>query len=249
VSSASAAQSNAVIAVNGVSFSYGGPLVLRNIELTIERGEFIGLVGPNGSGKSTLLELILGLLSPTRGSIQVCGTTPLQGRQRIGYCSQFASFSRDFPITVEEMVMLGGLTTGSLFGSFRTDERVAARTAMAATDVEKLGRRRLSELSGGELQRVMIARAMVGVPEILILDESTANVDHHAGEEIFDLLRSLQETMTIVVVSHDIGFISSYVDRVACLNQVLEVHAVAEIDQEVLARLYGGHVAMIDHAH
>lgn len=240
---------SSAISVRGLSFSYGGPLVLQDIDLDVKPGEFIGLVGPNGSGKSTLLELILGLLSPTRGSIEVCGTSPLQGRSCIGYCSQFASFSRDFPITVEEMVMLGSLDAGSPLGGFRAAERAAADTAMTATDVAELGRRRLSSLSGGELQRVMIARALAGRPAVLILDESTANVDHHAGEEIFHLLRSLQENMTIIVVSHDIGFISSYVDRVACLNRVLEVHSVSEIDQDVLERLYGDHVAVIDHAH
>ncbi len=238
-----------VIRIKDVSFSFGGPAVLRDINVDLLHGEFIGLVGPNGGGKSTLLKLILGLLEPTTGHIEVLGHSPSVGRAGIGYCPQFVSFSRQFPISAGELVMLGCLNSGLSLGGFGAKERTSARTAMQATDTEALWARPVGELSGGELQRVLIARALATEPKILILDESTANVDHHAGLEIFELLRSLNENMTIIVVSHDIGFISSYVTRVACLNHSVEVHPVTEINDEVLQRMYTGAIGMIDHAH
>ena len=238
-----------VIRISDVNFSFGGPAVLKDINIELQHGEFIGLVGPNGGGKSTLLQLILGQLKPTKGSIEVLGRSPLQGREGIGYCPQFISFSRQFPITAGELVMLGCLNSSLSVGGFAAGDREQARTAMRATDTEPLWKRGINQLSGGELQRVLIARALATNPKILILDESTANVDQHAGLEIFELLRSLNEDMTIIVVSHDIGFISSYVTRVACLNHSVEVHPVTEIDDEVLQRMYTGAIGMIDHAH
>jgi len=223
--------------------------VLKDVDLEIETGEFIGVVGPNGGGKSTLLKLVMGLFEPIRGEVLVFGKVPALGREHIGYCSQFISFSRTFPITAEEVVMLGRLGGSGRFGGFNETDHATARKAMQLTDTEELAPRQLKTLSGGELQRVLIARALVSEPEILILDESTANVDHLAGVEIFKLLKKLNERMTVIVVSHDIGFISSYVNRVACLNRTLEIHPTAEINKEVLDRMYGAGISLIDHDH
>lgn len=235
--------------LRGVTFGYGGPAVLRDVDLAVERGEFFGLIGPNGGGKSTLLRLLLGQLEPDAGQVRVLGATPREARGRIGYCPQHVAFPRRFPITVEETVMLGLLGPRPAFGGFRRAERARALAALEATEAAAFARRPLADLSGGELQRVLIARALVADPELLVLDESTANVDHHAGIEIFDLLKRLSPRLTIIVVSHDIGFVSEYVGRVGCLNRTLECHPVGALDAGVLARLYESHAALVDHAH
>jgi zinc transport system ATP-binding protein len=237
------------IRLRDVSFSYGGPPVLEHVDLEIAADEFTALVGPNGGGKSTLLRIVLGLLNPSAGTVEVFGRPPLEARHLIGYCPQFVSFSRSFPITAGEVVMLGRLGPAAAPGRFGARDLEAARAAMRSTDTEGLQERRLGTLSGGELQRVLIARALASRPRLLVLDESTANVDHRAGAEIFELLARLSEHMTILVVSHDIGFVSSYVGRVACLNRQLEIHPTAEIDSEVLNRMYGAGMSMIDHRH
>lgn len=238
-----------VLSVEDVSFSYGGPLVLEHIHLSVHRGEFLGLVGPNGGGKSTLLKLILGLLEPVSGRIRVLGKRPREGRSRIGYVAQFSTFSRDFPISVEQTVLLGRLGKIRLWRRYTREDRAVAEQVMAQTQILNLSTRRLSTLSGGQLQRVMIARALASEPEMLILDEPTANIDLRAEEDIFSLLKHLPDQPTILVVSHDIGFISQYVNRVACLNRRLVCHATEAITGEIIQHLYGSPVRMIDHVH
>lgn len=236
-----------VITLENVSFSYGGPLVLDHVSLAIERGEFLGIVGPNGGGKSTLLKLILGLLAPDEGRVRVLGGTPAQARRALGYVPQFSAFPRDFPINVEQTVLLGRLGKTRLFAGYRRADHAAARMAMEETQIWDLRGRVLGTLSGGQLQRVLIARALAAEPEILVLDEPTANIDLRVEVDIFDLLRQLNARMTIVLVSHDIGFISQYVTRVACLNRTLLCHGTSEISGEVIEQLYGAPVRMIRH--
>jgi zinc transport system ATP-binding protein len=236
-----------VISLENISFSYGGPLVLDHVSLTIERGEFLGIVGPNGGGKSTLLKLILGLLMPDEGRVEVLGGTPARARESLGYVPQFSVFPRDFPINVEQAVLLGRLGRTRLFAGYRSADRAAARMAMEETQISDLKGRVLGTLSGGQLQRVLIARALVGEPEILVLDEPTANIDLRVEVDIFDLLKQLNGRMTILVVSHDIGFISQYVTRVACLNRTLLCHRTSEISGELIEQLYGAPVRMIHH--
>jgi zinc transport system ATP-binding protein len=236
------------VELRGVSFRYDGPLVLDAVDLTIERGEFLGVVGPNGGGKTTLLKLVLGLLQPNEGEVLVMGRHPAEGRRAIGYVPQFAVFRRDFPITVEEAVLLGRLGIAPRIGRYRRRDRDAARRAMAETEVLAFRNRALAALSGGELQRVLIARALVSEPEILLLDEPTANVDPRLEMDIFELLKDINRRATIVVVSHDIGFISRYVTRVACLNRTLICHMTSEITGKVIEELYGRPVRMVRHA-
>lgn len=238
-----------LIELENVSFSYGGPSILQDINLTVDQREFIGLVGPNAGGKSTLLKVILGLLKPTRGQIRLFGKTPTEGRGKVGYCPQYADFSKNFPITVEEVVLLGCLGKPSLLGGYSKQDREIALQAMQSTEVDAIRGENISELSGGQLQRVLIARALACQPEVLILDEPTANIDQRVEVDIFQLLKRFNEEMTIIVVSHDIGFISEYVTRVACLNRTLVCHKTAELTGESIEQLYGGHVSMIEHNH
>lgn len=232
-----------------VSFSYGGPLVLQDVTLAVEHGEFLGVVGPNGSGKTTLLRLILGLLEPTAGKVRVLGREPAEARKSIGYVPQFASFERDFPISVEEMVLQGRLGRTRLVGRYTRTDRAAAQKAMTQVRVEHASKQPIGGLSGGQVQRALVARALVTEPQILVLDEPTSNVDLRAEDNIFNLLEQLRESMTIVVVSHDIGFMTQYVSRVACLNRTLVCHTTSEVTGQVIEELYGAPVHMIQHPH
>jgi zinc transport system ATP-binding protein len=237
-----------VIELKDVSFSYDiGPPALEHVSLAVGEGEFLGLVGPNGGGKSTLLKLVLGLLQPGSGEVRVAGGAPQASRRVIGYMPQYARYAHGFPISVEETVLMGRLGTTRLLGGYRAADREAARLAMTETEVLDLRQRPLGALSGGQLQRVLVARALACDPRILILDEPTANIDMRGETEIFDLFKALNQRMTIVVVSHDIGFISRYVTRVACLNQTLLCHQPVPIGSEVIEKLYGMPVQHIPH--
>jgi len=237
------------VRLESVNFSYDGAAVLENISFEVESGEFFGLIGPNAAGKSTLLKLILGLLTPGSGRIQVFDSEPAAARGRIGYVPQFPSFARDFPISVLEMVMLGRLGSGGALGGFSAADREHAWRALRAAEIGELAGRPIHALSGGQLQRAMIARALVCEPSLLILDEPTASIDLRAEEDIFALLRSYNARMTIIVVSHDIAFISSYVHRVGCLNRTLVCHHTDAISGQTIEQLYGMPVRAIHHAH
>jgi len=237
------------IHIENLSFSYGGPLVLEKVNLRVPEGEFLGIVGPNGSGKSTLLKLILGMLSPDEGRVTLFGRPPVEGRRLVGYMPQITHFPRDFPINVEETVLLGRLGKAPAVGFYRKRDREVAEQVMRDVEIWDLRKRPIGTLSGGQFQRVLIARALAGEPQILILDEPTANIDMRSEMDIFDLLRQLNERVTIIVVSHDIGFISRYIHRVACLNRTLVVHKTTEITNEILQSLYERPVHLVAHRH
>jgi zinc transport system ATP-binding protein len=238
-----------VIEFQDVSFSFGGPPVLESVDLSVTPGEFLGVVGPNGSGKTTLLRLVLGLLEPDRGRVLVLGGAPAETRHRVGYVPQFARFRRDFPLNVEQMVLMGRLGPGVGPGGWRRNDREAARQAMADLEIGDLGRRPIATLSGGQLQRALVARALTSDPEILLLDEPTANVDFRLEERLFQRLKALTERCTVLVVSHDVGFISSFVSRVACVNRHVETHTPAGMTGETIETLYGTPVQMVHRAH
>ncbi len=260
---------DAVIRVWDLRFAYGAAPVLEGVNLEVGAGEFLGIVGPNAGGKSTLLKLILGLLVPQAGRIRVLGHPPAAASRLIGYVPQYPSFPRDFPITVEQAVLLAriggrgrqhagasglrnplpGWLAALRPGGYGRADRAAARQALEEVEAADLAQRRIGSLSGGQLQRVLLARALAGEPRILILDEPTANIDQRLEGDIFDLLRRLNARLTILVVSHDIGFISSYVGRVACVNRTLICHRTDAIDGQVIRDLYGESVRMVAHRH
>jgi len=241
--------SSSIISIKDASFSYSGPMILDRISLEVEEGEFLGVVGPNAGGKSTLLKLVLGLLVPLSGSVQVLGREPGAVSRQVGYVPQYPSFSRDFPITVQAAVLMGRLGNSNWYGGYRKQDHEVVQQAMLETEVADLAQRQLSTLSGGQLQRVLVARALACEPRILILDEPTSNIDMRVETDIFDLLKILNQRMTIIVVSHDVGFISRYVDRVACLNRTLICHHTSSIDGKVINELYGSDVHMVEHVH
>lgn len=238
-----------VIEIENMSFSYGNVPVLEDITLRIEDEEFFGIIGPNASGKSTLLKLLLGLLEPDSGSIRILGRSPGDARLKIGYVPQYPTFRRDFPVTVEQVVLLGRLGVTRGFGRFTRADKELAVTAMEAVEIDPVATSPVAVLSGGQLQKMLIARALVCEPEILILDEPTAGIDLRAEENIFSMLKKYNDHMTIIVVSHDVAFISGYVDRVGCLNRTLVCHETGDISGKTIEELYGGPVKMIQHSH
>ena len=246
-----------VIEVRQLSFSYGALPVLEGVSLQVEAGEFLGIVGPNAGGKSTLLKLILGLLVPQLGRVVVLGKRPYEAVRQLGYVPQYPSFPRDFPVSVEQAVLLGrlghrsrsGWLSALMPGVYSKADRQAAHGALEEVEAADLADRQIGSLSGGQLQRVLLARALVSEPTILILDEPTANIDLRLESDIFDLLKRLNARMTILVVSHDVGYISSYVTRVACVNRTLVCHRTDAIDGEVIQELYGEPVRMVAHRH
>ena len=237
------------IQIRELSYSHGDLRVLDKIDLDVASGEFLGVVGPNGGGKSTLLKLILGLLQPATGTLTVLGSRPVKVRKRVGYVPQHPVFPRTFPVNVNQTVLMGRLGITRFYGGYSAADFEAAEKAMVETEIMHLASRRLNTLSGGQLQRVLVARALVCQPQLMLLDEPTSNIDTRIESEIFDLLSRLNERMTIVVVSHDIGFISGYVGRVACLNQTLVCHDTAAIDGKTVQELYGADVHMVAHRH
>ena len=248
---------NPLIDIKALNFSYGSVATLSGIDLQVTEGEFLGIVGPNAGGKSTLLKLILGLLQPQSGAVRVLGRTPSAASKLLGYVPQYPSFPRDFPITVEQVVQLGRLGQGqearrwqSLWpGRVTNADREAVKRALDEVEAGTIAKRQIGSLSGGQLQRVLLARALVGDPRILILDEPTANIDQRLEGEIFDLLKAINARMTILVVSHDVAFISRYVSRVACVNRTLICHRTEAVDSEVIQELYGKDVRIIAHGH
>ena len=240
---------DSVIKIRDLHFNYGDVPILEDINIDIHQKEFIGMVGPNGSGKTILLKIILGLLAPDHGTVEVLGKPPVQSVKNVGYMPQFAPFTRDFPISVEETVLMGRLGKTSSMGFFSKEDKQLAAESMEAVEVLDLRKRSIGSLSGGQLQRALIARALTCNPEIMILDEPTANVDMKVEKDIFDLLKRLNEKITIIVVTHDIGFISQYIDRVACINRTLICHPTSELTGETIENLYGTHVHMVHHHH
>lgn len=239
--------SDLAVDIHELYFSYEQIPVLEHVSLQIQDGEFVGIVGPNGGGKSTLIRIILGLLQPSGGMLTVLGTQPSRARRKIGYVPQYPAFDRNFPITVEQLVLMGRLN--GAWGGYNAHDRKIALQAMSETEVSSLKGRTIGSLSGGQLQRVLVARALACEPRILLLDEPTSNIDQRVESEIFDLLKLLNERMTVIVVSHDIAFISAYVKRVACLSGTLVCHATDAISGDDIRDLYGEDVRQVHHQH
>jgi zinc transport system ATP-binding protein len=197
-----------------VSFSYGaGPAVLRDVDLEVERGEFVAIAGPNGGGKTTLVRLAVGLAQPTMGRLEVLS-------RRIGYLPQRAQAGIDAPLTVRELVTAGRAAHTRLFGPLASRDRDAVREAVERVGLTPQADRRLATLSGGQQQRAFIAKALAGEPELLVLDEPTTGVDVEAQDAIAALLQRLRDElgMTVLYVSHEFGAVEGFVERLVLVR-------------------------------
>lgn len=210
------AQHEAALRFENVRFSYGSVPVLDEASFHVHPGEFVALVGPNGAGKTTVLRLILGLAEPDSGKIEVLGKPPKAARDAIGYVPQHASYDPAFPISVKEVVRMGRLRGSRRYAA--DDERALA-AAMDTADVRDLAGRAYSALSGGQRRRVLVARALAAEPRFLVLDEPTANMDGESEGRLFRALGALKGKATILVVTHDTGFVSALTDVVLCVGE------------------------------
>lgn len=213
-----------IVNIQDVSFGYNEKLVLKNIRLDIWKGDYLGLVGPNGSAKSTLIKLILGLLKPQKGSIRLFGTdiNKFKDWKKIGYIAQNAhAVNTGFPGTVEEIISANLYSQIGLFHPIRKKHKEEVDTVLRFVGMDGYKKRLIGNLSGGQQQKVMIARTLISKPEIIFLDEPTVGIDIKSQVEFYDLLQELNENMnmTIIMVSHDIGVITEKVNRIACLGE------------------------------
>lgn len=238
----------AEIYLKDISFSYNGEPIIEDVNLKIEHGDFATIVGPNGGGKTTLLKLLLGLLKPDKGEIFIFGDTPRKARLRIGYMPQYTHLDLQFPITVMDMVLMGRLAHKWL-GWYSKNDFQAAMAALAEVKLADYADRCFRELSGGQRQRVLIARALCCAPKLLLLDEPTANIDSQMEEALMEILQSLNSRMTILIVSHDIGFVSQFVKSVICVNRQVFVHPTSSLNGTIIKEIYGGDCRMIRHDH
>lgn len=237
-----------VIRISKLDFSYNGTPVLENVSLDIMARDSLCIVGPNGGGKTTLLKLILGLLKPDRGEIEVLGQSPEKSRLRIGYVPQYAHYDPQFPVTVLEVVLMGRLDR-IFCGAYAKADREAARAALEEMSLTDLAERQFADISGGQRQRVLIARALAAAGELLILDEPTANIDAASEEHFFEVLGKLNERLTVMLVTHDIGFASKFFKSIACVNRQVVLHPTSELTGELIRNMYGGDIRMIRHDH
>jgi len=238
-----------LVSFQNVTFSYDGAPVLDDVSFTIQERTFISIVGPNAGGKTTLLKLMLALLKPSRGTIEIFGHPPEKARPRIGYMPQYVQFDPNFPVTVLDVVLMGRLGNGVRFGPYGKVDKAIALEALAKLEMDKARNRPFMALSGGQRQRVLIARALTAEPELLLLDEPTSNVDMAVETELFELLNTMSKTITVVVVSHDLGFVSQYVQSVICVNRLVMMHPTTAVTGEVISALYGSDVRMVRHDH
>ena len=239
-----------VFEMRGLSFAYAARAVLEDVDLEVAEGSFVSIIGPNGGGKSTLLKLLLGLIEPQRGSVRVFGEKPAQARGRIGYMPQFQRIDAHFPITVEEVVRLGLLSRRTRLGWPRRADHAAVDRALDIVNCTHLRRENFALLSGGQRQLVLIARALVSEPRLLLLDEPTANLDPAVEGSFHELLRRLSGEITICLVSHDVGLVTEQTDQVICVNRTVGVHPAHAVSGEFVAAMFGSaHARVVDHSH
>ena len=239
-----------VIEVEGLEFRFdGGPPVLENVDLEVVAGDFASVIGPNGGGKTTLVKLVVGLLTPTAGAVRVFGLPPAKARPRIGYMPQHAMMDPRFPVRALDVVLMGRLGSGRRIGHYSREDHSAATGALARVGLDAQRLRPFSDLSGGQRQRVLLARALVTDPELLLLDEPAAGLDHKVEQDFFELLQELNRHLTIVLVTHDLGFVSGFVKTVICVHRHVDIHPTSTLDGRAISDIYGEDVRMVRHDH
>ncbi|MBA3816569.1 MAG: ABC transporter ATP-binding protein [Parachlamydiaceae bacterium] len=207
------------VALDHISFAYQDSLVLKDICLAVKSGEFIGMIGPNGGGKTTLLKLMMGFLKPSSGDISIFSEPPASSLQQISYVPQSLRFDKQFPISVMELVMGGRLSHLPWYGIFSKKDKEIALHALERVGLVDFQHRSFGNLSGGQAQRALIARALASEPQLLLLDEPTASVDAQAESDIYNILKGLQSQITIIMVTHNLRAAIELVERVICVQQ------------------------------
>ncbi len=236
------------VSINNLSVHYGQTSALAGVSLEVDDGEYLGIIGPNGGGKTTILKAILGLVPTTSGTIEVYGRRPGKIGTLVGYVPQLAGLDKSFPVTVREVVLTGMLNQKLVFfHRFTKENKEAADELLGKVGIFGLAGRQISALSGGEFQKMLIARALAVNPKLLLLDEPTASVDAGSRNQIYQLLEELNKGMTIILVTHDLLAVSAQVRKLACLNGHLVYHGGPEISESNVNSLYGCPVDLIAH--
>lgn len=245
-----------IIEIENVSFSYGNVEVLKNITLAIHQGDYISLIGPNGGGKTTLLKVMLGLLKPQSGQVKLFGMNlqDFKDWSKLGYVPQKAiNFDPLFPVTVREVVAMGCYGKKGLLKWLNKNDQQNIDNALAQVEMLQHADRLIGNLSSGQQQRVFIARALAGQPEVIFLDEPTVGVDIKAQDDFYSLLTRLNKELdiTLIIVSHDVDVVSHEVTEIACLNQSLVYHGEPKkfMKGHYLENLYGKNTRLVDHKH
>lgn len=223
---------NELIKLDNVTAGYDNGIVLRDVSITVSHQDFIGVIGPNGGGKTTLIKLILGLIKPISGTIQRFDN---QEGSFIGYLPQQSHIDRKFPITVQDIVLSGLMSAGKGLSRYSSKEKKQAYDLLGQMGISQLAKRTAGELSGGQLQRVFICRALISSPKLLILDEPNTFVDNRFEHEMYELLQQFNQKMAIMIISHDVGTISYFVKTIACVNTYLHYHPSNIITEAQLA--------------
>lgn len=245
-----------IIELSDVCFSYQSEQVLKDVNLKVHKGDYLGVVGPNGGGKTTLLKLMVGLLKPSCGTIKLFGQdiNDFKDWSKIGYVFQkFDNFDINFPITVEEVVAMGRFAKKGLFRSLNTEDKHIVKQSLEQVEMASFSKRLIGDLSGGQMQRVFIARSLASQPQVIILDEPTAGVDVKAQEQFYRLLENLNENLdiTLILVSHDVDVIASVATELALVNKTLVYKGSPKefLQKDNLNRIYGKGVKFILHDH
>mgnify|MGYP000508579824 FL=1 len=255
-----------LIEIKNLSAGYDSRTVLRNINLTVYDRDFLGIIGPNGGGKTTLIKCILGLLKPTGGEIlyRVATTSgnssaphdnsaansqfsTLNSQLSMGYLPQYNSIDRKFPITVEEVILSGLSSQKSLISRFTAAHREKARQVIARMGLEGLEERAIGALSGGQLQRALLGRAIISDPQLVVLDEPSTYIDKRFEARLYELLAEINHDCAIILVSHDIGTVLQQVKSIACVNETLDYHPDTGISEEWLERNFNCPIELLGH--
>ena len=235
-----------IVEIKSVFAGYNDEIILKDVSLDIFDDDFIGVIGPNGGGKTTLLNVILGLIKPLKGTVKFCDDLRTDRNNKIGYLPQQNKIDKKFPITVKDVVL-----SGLIYGSGALSRHSKADKSKAENTLKRVGifdikNSPIGELSGGQMQKVLLARAIVSSPRLLILDEPNTFVDNQFEGELYEILNELNKEMAIVIVTHDVGTISSYVKTIACVNRSLHYHKSNKISEEQLAS-YNCPIKLITH--
>ncbi len=218
-------EENELIKISELSYKYGDLTALENVSLSIKKGEFIGIIGPNGGGKSTLVKLILNILKPFAGEIKLSKDIVF------GYVPQSTSFEKNFPISVIDVVLTGHLPKKiRLRHRFSEHEREHAMTVMESLNIRELAEKKISDLSLGQLQKVLIARALMNHPTVLILDEPTASIDNDSSMEIYSMIKELSQKITVLMITHDVTRDLSFFDKLIYVNKIIHIHTKEGMD-------------------
>jgi zinc transport system ATP-binding protein len=230
--------------MNSLSASYGANIVLQDVNFRVNENDFIGVIGPNGGGKTTLLKIILGLLQPVKGAI-VFNEELLNGKS-IGYLPQMSTGDINYPVTVRDIILSGLMIRKSVFSGMSAADKLKAGKVIDELGLTGMSGSTLNELSGGQMQRVFLGRAIIGDPKLLLLDEPGNFVDFTFENDFYEKLKDLNKRMAILMVSHDVGTISSHIKSFACVNRSLHYHPSPEITNEDLLA-YGCPIQLVTH--